>query len=235
MCAAPPPLQTEMPPGNSTGAIGRPEPTPPTPPPPHFRRSQLVQSPALTPAPPSLPPALVQPTAAAELAPAAFEPLAPLLPQTAMHVQPVTPMSLLLLPRRPATPPRFLTRNAAAWPAGPAPAPPRARAAGDDSPRAAERAAPGNFHVFGIHAAVLRRRRRERRWGAGGRRRRHDGSRDLDPARASRGRGPPATCKPARTARPRRRHAHPARVAEELPRPIACYRARYQRYQGVLR
>jgi hypothetical protein len=128
MCAAPSSLPNEIPPVIPTPQSGGPEPTPPTPP---ALPTPAVQSPVQTPAPPTLPPALVQATAMGWLAPAAPEPIAP----TAMQVQPVTPMSLLLLPPRPATPPRFLIRNAAAWPVDPARAVQRPHASARSSHR----------------------------------------------------------------------------------------------------
>ena len=193
MCPASSPLPPQMPAVIQPPQSGGAElvlPTPPTPP-----TLPLVQS----------PPALLLPAFVQAIAPVELEPPAPLVVPAVTPERPLAPMSVIVLRLRPATPPPFLGRYACrvAGRSGVGAAAPTRSCRGARS-RTAERTAPGIAHLFRIHAAVLRGRRREQRRGRRRRRRRHSCARDLDPARPSRGRGAPAPCKPARTARPRR-------------------------------
>jgi hypothetical protein len=78
-------------------------PTPPTPP-----TLPLVQS----------PPALLLPALVQAIAPVELEPPAPLVVPAVTPGRPLAPMSVIVLPIRPATPPPFLTRYAAGSPTG---------------------------------------------------------------------------------------------------------------------
>lgn len=120
MCAAPSPLPPVMPPVIPPLQSGGAELILSTPPaPPTLPDLPVVQSPAPT-SSLSLAPALVQLTV-----PVGLDAFAPLFPPAAMPLQPVAPLSRVLLPRRPSTPLRLLDRLTSAWQAAAAPAPRR--------------------------------------------------------------------------------------------------------------
>jgi len=93
----------------------------------------------------------------------------------------------------------------------------QARSRVDVAARGREAPARQGIHDDELHVPLLRQRRWRRRDGRDGgrRRRRRDGrARTVADLRASRALGPPASCGPARTPRPGRRHAHAPRVVE---------------------
>jgi hypothetical protein len=106
VCADSSPLPPQMPAVIQPPQSGGAElvlPTPPTPP-----TLPLVQS----------PPALLLPALVQAIAPVELEPPAPLVVPAVTPGRPLAPMSVIVLPIRPATPPPFLTRYAAGSPTG---------------------------------------------------------------------------------------------------------------------